>query len=54
MSDTDDYSRIHTCTVCLAELDSTFGPETCLCGAEYDKSGKRIWDDDPLLDLQSA
>ena len=44
----------HACTVCLAELERYYGPETCPCGAEYDKSGKRIWPDDPLYDLQQA
>ena len=54
MADEDDYSRVHTCAVCLNELDSSGGPETCPCGAEYDKSGQRIWPDDPYYDLQTA
>lgn len=44
----------HTCTCCLNELDRSAGPETCPCGAEYDQSGRRVWPDDPLRDLQTA
>ena len=56
MSYDNDDEQTHlryTCSVCLNELDSSAGPETCPCGAEYDKSGQRIWPDDPLRDLQT-
>lgn len=50
--DDENYAGHYNCR-CGEELEKGAEVE-CDCGAEYDRTGQRIWPDDYLKDLQTT